>query len=67
MTVAERERPMLLRPEEAAAMLNVSRSKLYGLVAAGRVPSVRITGQIRIPRAALLEMVESATVWPKGT
>lgn len=64
MTVAEHERPALLRPEEAAALLQVSRSKVYRLVADGRLPSVRLTGSVRIPRAALLELLEFATVWP---
>ena len=64
MTVAEHERPALLRPEEAASLLQVSRSKIYRLVADGRLPSVRLTGSVRIPRAALLELLEFATVWP---
>jgi excisionase family DNA binding protein len=64
MTVAERERPALMRPEDAAALLQVSRSKIYRLVADGWLPSVRLTGSVRIPRAALLELIEATTSWP---
>jgi excisionase family DNA binding protein len=67
MTVAEaRERPALLRPEEAAALLQVSRSKVYKLVSSGMLPAVRLTGSVRIPRAALLELIEAATSWPEA-
>jgi excisionase family DNA binding protein len=51
---------LLLRPAEAAEILGVSRSKLYELVAAGKLPSVRLDeGRlIRVPLAALKALVE---------
>lgn len=44
---------MLLTVPEAAAALAISRSKLYELLAAGLVRSVRIDGSRRIPVEAL--------------
>ena len=40
---------ILLRPDEAAAAIGVSRAKLYALLAARAIPSVKIGGSIRIP------------------
>jgi excisionase family DNA binding protein len=53
---------LLLRPAEAAEILGVSRSKLYELIAQGKIPSVRLDeGRlIRVPVAALKALVESA-------
>lgn len=43
------QEPVLLRPAEAAAMLGVSRSKLYQMAASGEVAGViRLGGSIRI-------------------
>jgi excisionase family DNA binding protein len=44
---------LLLTVPEAAAALAISRSKLYELLAAGLVRSVRIDGSRRIPVEAL--------------
>ncbi|HET9442850.1 MAG TPA: excisionase family DNA-binding protein [Acidimicrobiales bacterium] len=44
---------LLLRPEEAAALLSVGRSRIYELMAAAKLKSVRIGGSRRIPVAAL--------------
>ena len=49
---------LLLTPEEAAETLSISRSKLYELLAAGDVESVRIGGSRRIPVDALVMFVE---------
>jgi excisionase family DNA binding protein len=49
---------LLLTPVEAAEMLSISRSKLYELLAAGHVGSVRIDGSRRIPVTALRAYVE---------
>ena len=52
----------MVRPVEAAAMLSISRSSVYELIAAGTLPSVKIGGRmIRIPVAAIRRMAESAT------
>jgi excisionase family DNA binding protein len=44
---------LLLTVPEAAETLAISRSKLYELLAAGVVASIRIDGSRRIPLAAL--------------
>lgn len=44
---------LLLTPEEAAAVLSVSRTKVYELMARGQLFSVRIGASRRIPRVAL--------------
>jgi excisionase family DNA binding protein len=43
----------LLRPSEVAEVLRVSRTTVYALLAAGSLPSVRVSeGTIRIPAHA---------------
>jgi excisionase family DNA binding protein len=49
---------LLLKPEEAAIALGVSRSTLYELLAAGAVESVHIGKSRRVPLAALERYVE---------
>ena len=44
---------LLLKPEEAALLLGIGRTKLYELLAVGAVESVRIGSCRRIPRGAL--------------
>jgi excisionase family DNA binding protein len=61
MTIAE---PALMTPREAAAALRVSRSKIYSLITSGRLPSTRITGSVRVPRAALEQLISASTTWP---
>ena len=48
---------LLLTPREAADMLGIGRSKLYQLMRAGTVASVRIGSCRRIPAAALPDLV----------
>lgn len=48
--MAERPQPKLLfRPTEAAALLNISRSKLYEMLNRGQVRTVRVGGIRQIP------------------
>jgi excisionase family DNA binding protein len=49
---------LLLRPPEAAALLGISRSKLYDLLKAGDLRSVTIDAARRIPFADLVDYVE---------
>ena len=60
------EQPLLLRTEEVAELLSISRSKVYQLIREGRLPSVRLTGSVRVPRVALLELVSTETAGPVG-
>jgi excisionase family DNA binding protein len=53
---------ILLRVQEAAAMLGVSRAKMYELLAANNeIPVVRIGHSIRVPRAALESWIDEQT------
>jgi excisionase family DNA binding protein len=49
---------LLLRPEEAAAVLSISRTALFGLLRSKEIFSVKIRGARRIPMAALEEYVQ---------
>ena len=44
---------LLHRPEEVAALLQLSRSKTYELIAEGQIPSIRIGRTIRVSASAL--------------
>ncbi|MGE3273851.1 MAG: helix-turn-helix transcriptional regulator [Vicinamibacterales bacterium] len=56
---------LMLRPVEAADAIGVSRSKVYELIAAGEIPSIRVGGCVRVPVAALQEWIASQLV--RGT
>ena len=64
MTAAESPTALLVTPARAGELLGVSRSKIYTMVRRGELPAVRFTGSVRIPKAALEELVEAATRWP---
>jgi excisionase family DNA binding protein len=49
---------LLLTVPEAAAALGVSRSKLYELIKAGAIASLRIDGSRRIPYRSLTSYVD---------
>jgi excisionase family DNA binding protein len=49
---------LLLRPEEAAELLSIGRSKVYELIGTGELVSVRIGASRRIPAQALAEFVQ---------
>lgn len=49
---------LLLKPEEAAAELRVSRATLFELLRTGEVESVRIGSSRRVPAEALARYVE---------
>ena len=58
MAITEQEQqPDLLTVAELQAYLRVSRRTAYALVQSGEVPSVRVGGNIRIPRAALVRVL----------
>ncbi len=51
--------PLLLRATEVASLLNLGRSKVYELMAAGELPVVRIGGIVRVPRSELETWIRS--------
>ena len=50
--------PLLLKPEEAAEALGIARTRVYQLMRAGEIRSVKIGKVRRIPVAALQAYVE---------
>ena len=53
--------PLLLKATEAGKLLGLGRSKVFAMVAAGELPSVRIGRSVRIPREALERWVRGQT------
>jgi len=51
---------LVLTVEEAAYLLNVSRTLAYELVARGELPALRLGRRIVIPRATLDELIATA-------
>ncbi len=49
---------LLLRPEEAAEVLSIGRSRLYELLGSGELDSVRIGTSRRVPAEELVRYVE---------
>ncbi len=58
------DEPLLLRVAHVAHLLSVSRSAVYGLIAAGQLPHIRLGGSLRIPRVALERWIEVQTIEP---
>ena len=56
----------LLKVEEAAQLLSLGRSKLYQLVLAGAIPSVRIGRSRRVPVAAIEEYIRKLVAEQTG-
>jgi excisionase family DNA binding protein len=57
-------RPLLLRVEEAGAQLSLSRGMIYKLIATGDLRAVRIGRSVRIPAAAVDELIARAESTP---
>lgn len=49
---------ILVRLPEAATLLGIGRSTVYGLIADGKIPTVRIGRSVRVPIEALKEWAE---------
>ena len=56
----------MLKPREVAEMLQLGRVMTYRLLKSGAIPSVRFGKAIRIPRAAVEELVRSAVAPESG-
>ena len=57
---------VLLRPDEAARQLNISRSKVYMLLKSGELPCVRIGRSVRVPQDRLAEFVSPPSKGPSA-
>ncbi len=53
-SVFQRQAPPLLKVDDEAALLGVSRSTLYRLAAAGDVPTIRVGHSLRFDHRAVL-------------
>lgn len=49
---------LLVSPEEGAEVIGVSRSRMYGLLASGEIPSLKIGKNRRIPLAEIELWIE---------
>jgi excisionase family DNA binding protein len=49
---------LVLKPEEAAVALGISRAKCYALMARGDLPTILVGASRRIPVAALQDWIE---------
>lgn len=50
-------KPLLYKPEAAAEVIGIGRSKLFELIAAGQIETVQIGRSRRVPAQALEEYV----------
>jgi excisionase family DNA binding protein len=57
---------LLLKPEEAAHLIAVGRSKMYELLASGAIKSVKIGTLRRVPASALEDYVAALVEQTKG-
>lgn len=51
--------PLLLRPEEVARRLSISRAAVYRLIANGTIPSIRLGGARRVSHAQLSQLIKN--------
>lgn len=51
------EMPITLRVEELMAILHVGRNTAYELVRSGKIRSIKVGRQLRIPRDAVAEFI----------
>jgi excisionase family DNA binding protein len=58
---------LLLRPQEAAESLGISRAKVYALLADGTLPRVKVGSSIRVPLAALEQWVVDRQAFGEAT
>lgn len=63
MDATTTEQPLVLTVEDAAGLLQCSKSQVYALVKSGELPSVKLgKAGVRIPRAQLVEWIENGGV-----
>lgn len=55
-----KEQFVFVKPVRAAKLLDMSKSKIYEMIQREELPSVRLGGCLRIPVAALEELVAKA-------
>lgn len=58
---------MLLKPIEVAEMLRIGRSLVYGMLATGELPSIRVGRCIRVPSESLQKWLKAQEFQTKET
>jgi len=58
--------PLLIRPIKAAEALDVSRSKLYEMIASGELPSIKVGGSVRVSVDGLRAWVDGKRAEKQG-
>jgi excisionase family DNA binding protein len=53
--------PLLLRAREVAVLLGLGRSKVYEMLQAGELPTVRIGSAVRVPKKLLEQWIQERT------
>lgn len=48
---------ILYRAEEAAALMSISRTAVFGLIRDGRLHAIKVGGRRRIPHSAIAEYI----------
>ena len=56
----DKQKPLFVRPREAATLIGAGRSKIYEMIQTGEIPSCRIGGMLRVPVAALEKLARDA-------
>lgn len=57
ITIKENEIPAVLTPQDVAAILVVGINTAYRLLRSGKIQSVRVGRQYRVPRNALMQFL----------
>ncbi len=53
--------PLLLRPDEVARRVSISRAAVYRLIASGTIPSVRLGGSRRVSQTQLSQLTRASS------
>jgi len=64
--MARRDDRLVLRVDETASALGLSRDKTLNLIAAGAIPSVVLGNEVRVPLGALRAWIERQVAARRG-
>ena len=59
--------PLTLCVEDLMPILNIGRNTAYELVHSGTIPSIKIGRQLRIPKQALIDYLDTTSCFPPKT
>ena len=61
-TMANQERPEILKAKEACELLRISQDSLYQNVKKGKIPGIKIGGQWRFSRKKLIDLLQEGDI-----